>query len=257
MTMKSFPLTKVLFGLLIVSVVTILSVEFVFHEIPELFKGGAKLGILFVNISLSYVAAYIFYVLTVVVPKRMEREHIKEHAAYLINRVLFYILFIMQDSTNMKIPQKDLKLSQLSEDDFKLAAQDVFMDNELANFRTAADGHNMKVGDAVSGHIKELKNTVDELFKYSLYIEPHLVSLISSSIRNDMNESWINSNRMGPSYMGNQILVPLRRDVSCYAKYLAEYQVIYRNIEKILFDRYSRTDTAREYLENNIALRKT
>ncbi len=204
--MKKFPLGSVLFILLIVSVVTIISVEFVFDEISELFKGGAKLGVLFVNMSLSYIAAYFFYILTVVVPKHIEREHIKEHATHLINRVLFYILFIMQDSVNMKISQKDLKLKKLSENDFKSATQNVFMDNELAHFRAAPDGHNMKVGDAVIGHIEELKNTIDELFKYSPYIEPELVSLISSSIRNEMNESWINRNRMGPVYMGNQYL---------------------------------------------------
>ena len=145
----------------------------------------------------------------------------------------------------------------MSVNEFRLATQDVFMDNELAHFRAAPDGHNMKVGDAVSGHIKGLKDTVDELFKYSPYIEPQLVSLISSSIRNDMNESWFNLNRMGPSYIGNQILVPQRRDVSCYARYLAEYQDIYRHIEKILCDRYSQTETAKKYLENNIALRKS
>lgn len=255
--MRSFPLTGVLFGLLIASVLTILSVEFVFYEIPELFKGGEKLGGLFVNISLSYVAAYVFYILTVVVPKHIEREHIKEHAAYLIGRVLFYILFIMQDSTNMKIPQKHLKFSHLSENDFRLATKDVFMDNELAHFRTAPDGHNTKVGDAVSGHIKGLQDTVDELFKYSPYIEPQLVSLISSAIRNDMNESWFNLNKMGPSYIGNQILAPQRRDVSCYAKYLAEYQDLFGRIEKILCDRYSQTKTAKKYSENNIALRKS
>jgi hypothetical protein len=255
--MRNFPITSVLFSLLIVSLVTIVSVEFVFYEIPELFKGGAKLGVLFVNIGLSYIAAYLFYVLTVVVPKHIEREHIKEHAAHLINRVLFYILFIMQDSANMKIPQKDLKLKHLSETDFKLATQDVFMDNELTHFRAAPDGHNMKVGDAVSGNIKGLKDTVDELFKYSPYIEPQLVSLISSSIRNEMNESWINRNRMGPVYMGNQTLVPQPTDVSCYAKYLAEYQDIYRHVERILCNRYSQTETAKKHLENIRNLRKS
>lgn len=198
----------------------------------------------------------LFYLLTVVVPKHIEREHIKEHAAHLINRVLFYILFILQDSTNMKIPQKNLKLNQLSENDFKLATQDVFMDNELAHFRATPDGHNMRVGDAVSSNIKGLKDTVDELFKYSPYIEPQLVSLISSSIRNEMNESWINRNRIESERIGNQTLIPQRTDVSCYAKYLAEYQDIYRHIEKILCDRYSQTETAKKHFENIRNLRK-
>ncbi len=255
--MRSFPITSVLFGLLIVSIVTTISVEFVFCEIPELFKGGAKLGALLVNLSLSYIAAYVFYVLTVVVPRHIEREHIKEHAAHLINMVLFYILFIMQDAVNMKIPQKDLKTKHLSENDFRLATQDVFMDNELAQFRASADGYNMKVGDAVSKNISGLIDTVNELFKHSAFLEPQLVSLISSSIRNEMNESWINSNRMGPVYIGNQTLVPQRRDVSCYAKHLADYQDIYRRIEQILSSRYAQTESAKSYFENVRNLRKS
>lgn len=219
-------------------------------KLQNYLKAVQNLGALFVNFSLSYIAAYVFYVLTVVVPKHIEREHIKEHAAHLISRVLFHILFIMQDSTNMKIPQKDLKLNYLNENDFKLATQGVFMDNELAHFRATPDGHNMKVGDAVSGNIEGLKNTIDELFKYSPYIEPQLVSLISSSIRNEMNESWVNRNRI-------EARVPQRTDVSGYAKYLAEYQDIYRHIEKILCDRYSETKTAKKHLENIQNLRNS
>lgn len=229
---------RVLFFSLLAAIVAIFLVEFVFHDVPELFSGGARLGNLVVNVSLSYVAAYFFYIVTFVVPRKIERQHIEEHAAHLISRILFYILFIIQDATNMRISQKDIKLADLTETDFQEAMQGVFMDDELKNFRVGKGGHNMKVGDAVESSIVGLERTADELFKYSPHIETKLVALVSAALRNTMNESWTNSYRLGAVHIGNVTLVPERRDVSHYAKHLCQFLEIYHDIQQILLDKY-------------------
>ena len=93
--------------------------------------------------------------------------------------------------------------------------KDVFMDNELKHFRTGKDGHNQKVGAAVINSIDKLKNTIDELFRYSPHIEPELIASISSATRNIMNESWKNSYLVTPAHIGGITLLAKRRDVSC------------------------------------------
>ena len=241
---------RVLFVSLLASIVSIVMVEFVFYDVPEIFSGGARLGDLVVNVSLSYVAAYFFYIVTFVVPRMIERKHIEEHAAHLISRILFYILFIIQDATNMRISQKDIKLSALTETDFQEAMKGVFMDDELRNFRVGDDGHNTKVGDAVIRSIDGLKHTADDLFKYSPHIETKLVALVSAALRNTMNESWVNSYRSGPAYIGELTLVPERRDVSHYAKCLCQFLEIYRDIQRILLEKYKETETAKKHAEN-------
>ncbi len=138
--MKKISPNILLFITLVLSVVTIFLVEFILDDIPEIFDGGAKLGNIFVSVSLSYIAAYFFYIVTFIIPRKTERKNIEEHAAHLINMSLFYILFIMQDATNMNISQRDLKLKNLNEDDFSKAMKGVFMDHELKrNYSASSD----------------------------------------------------------------------------------------------------------------------
>ncbi len=255
--MKHLSPNKILFFSLLIVILAIAMIEFVFENTVEPFEGGAKLAEITVNLCLSFIAAYLFYLITFVIPKYIERKQIEEHAAHLINKVLFHILFIMQDATNFNISQKDLKLKPLTETDFKDAMKNVFMDNELKRFRTGKDGHNQNVGEAVINHIEGLKNTIDELFRYSPYIETSLISSISEAIRNNMNESWINRYHMIPSHVGNETFVAVRTDITGYAKHLYEYNRIYKTLKNILLTKYSSTAASLKYAENILNLKES
>jgi hypothetical protein len=61
---------------LLLSIVCIALVEFMFSDIEELFSGGGKLGELTVNLSLSYIAGLIFYILTVYIPALEQRKRV-------------------------------------------------------------------------------------------------------------------------------------------------------------------------------------
>lgn len=255
--MKNLSPNRILLVSLGLAIATIYLVEFVLDDVPEVFSGGAKLGSILVNVCLSYIAAYIFYLVTYRIPKHIERKHIEEHAAHLISMVLFYVLFIMQDAANMNIPQKDLKLNDFSEEDFKSAMNNVFMDNEIRNFRVGSDGHNVKVGQAVINSMEGLIKTVNELFKYFQYIETQLIADVSAATRNNMIESWTNRYRMTPIHLVGQILAAARTDVSCYAKNVHEYHRLYRSIEAIFLTKYASTEAAKKHAENIANLRKS
>jgi hypothetical protein len=256
-TMKHYSPDKILILSLTIAILTIFIVEFVFDDVTEIFDGGARLGEIAVGMGLSFVAAYFFYIVTFLVPRKVERKHIEEHAAHLINRVLFHILFIMQDAVNSNVSQKDLKLLNLTERDFKLATTNVFMDNDLKNFRVGADGHNISVGEAVIKHVNDLKLNIDELFKYSSLLEPELVSHIGSATRNLLNESWPNRFEMGPIYVGSEVMTPARTDISGYAKHLYEYHLVYKSIENIFLKKYSDADAAKKHAKNIDDLQKS
>ena len=255
--MKHISSNKILFVSLLIAIVAIVLIEFVFDNTIEPFKGGAKLAEILVNLCLSFFAAYLFFLVTFLIPKYIERKQIEEHAAHLINMVLLYVLFIMQDATNMNISQKDLKIKHLTEKDFKNAMKNVFMDNGLKNFRLGIDGYNQKVGEAVINSIEKMKSTIDELFRYSPYIETELISSISEAFYNNMNDSWINRYHFVPAHIGNQTFVAVRSDVTAYAKHLVEYQHIYKKIEDILLTKYSSTAAAKQYADNIRSLKKS
>ena len=74
--MKHISPNRILMASLGFAIGTICIVEFVFDDVPELFSGGAKLGSIVVNVSLSYIAAYIFYIVTYLIPSHRDRKHI-------------------------------------------------------------------------------------------------------------------------------------------------------------------------------------
>jgi hypothetical protein len=69
--------------LLLISVIIIGLIEFVFDDIPEIFKGGHKLGIIFENLSLSYIAGFIFYFLTIHLKAEKDKRNYNERIGYL------------------------------------------------------------------------------------------------------------------------------------------------------------------------------
>lgn len=248
--MKLKPKDIILLASLVLSITTILSVEFIFNDIPEIFNGGAKIGKILVNISLSYIAAYLFYIVIIIIPQKNERNQLQDHISHLIKRVLFYILCILQDTVNFNISQKNLKINDYDADSFRKATKNVFLDDELSRFRSGEDGHNIKVGQAVCRDVTRLKESINELLKYSRYLDSDLISYISKASRNHMNESWINRNKLGATYIGGRAHVPVRENVSCYSIYLYEFQQLYRKIEKIFISRYSNTEEVRRHVKN-------
>lgn len=253
--MKSSSFHLLLF-LLIVSCITVLSVEFLFSGVPELFRGGHKLGVVLVNISLSYIAGCIFFFLTVAMPKRIEREQLKEHVAYLIKRIMNEILNIMQTATtldqaarpeqifNNHDTQPTLLVKEIDEQWFQKHSKGVFMSYPIS--RANADGSIMDVGDSIARDIKELNRKIDELLKYSTYIDSELIAIVSSTYRNGMVESWVNRNRIRKNYENRECLD--RPDASIYAEYLFQYYKNYKGIESILKKGYSKTAVGEEHL---------
>jgi|GEM_PF-6600738 len=255
--MKKISTQKILLFFLLTSIALVIALEFIFAESKELFIGGAKLSDLTTNLCLAYISGYFFYLVTVVVPKKIEKEHVKEHVAHLTNRLLSNILFIMQNATNSNISQKSLKTESLTAEFFRSASKNVFMDNDVVPLSGSKHGRPLKVGEAVSDHIQELQNIINELFKYSPFLETELISLMSAASRNVLNESWVNSLNMVPLHVGNMVLVAERRDVSGYADCLYEYHNLYRKIADILTKEYKGTVVARKYVENIEALKKS
>lgn len=67
---------KVLLPLLFVSVAAIVLTQFALNYWTELFIGGAKIGDIVYNLSLDYIASYIFYLLVVYLPEQRNKKNI-------------------------------------------------------------------------------------------------------------------------------------------------------------------------------------
>lgn len=198
-----------------------------------------KDSVFFYPLFLSLVSAYIFYLVFEVIPKWRERRNIKDQVIYHTERILHYILFIIQDATNSNIDQSRIRSHILTEDELRQAMADVYFDNKLKHLRSNKDGNPMKVGEAVANNISSLKNESEILFRYLYHLDTRLVSFVNEALRNLVNESWTNAYKSTPVKIGGQVLTPVRKDVSHYAPLVLEFNQTYRKIEDYLFDNFS------------------
>lgn len=79
---------KNLFYIALVSVLSVILFEFIFAKYTELFIGGVKVAEIIVNSSLSYIAALIFYILTIYIPSNEEKVKTAPLAEKTTNRIL-------------------------------------------------------------------------------------------------------------------------------------------------------------------------
>lgn len=242
---KKFKPQTLLLASLSASIITMLLVEFVFDDMPELFDGGHRLGNIMVNVSLSYIAAYLFYLVTVAYPKVVEKKHSEEYLADQISLVSFFVGQIVVDSTNGSITQAMLNdQSEISEEAIREAMNNVFMDTVLSQTRTDLNGNRYNVGDAVSRDIHEFGDASSELLHHSPYLESELIESILSIRKITMHKAWVNENamrgvtiRLAPGFQLNAS----RRDVSCYSESIIQYIYKYRQIKSVLKDNYAHT----------------
>ncbi|MCU7937594.1 MAG: hypothetical protein KZQ99_22520 [Candidatus Thiodiazotropha sp. (ex Dulcina madagascariensis)] len=86
---------------LLISLACVISVEFVFDKTAELFSGGAKLGEMLSNLSLAFMASYIFYVVVVHMKYVKDKEHLDPYIA-LKSRQLVTAIRVLTHSLILK-----------------------------------------------------------------------------------------------------------------------------------------------------------
>jgi hypothetical protein len=74
--------------LFIVAVVTILLIDFYLIDIPELFKGGYKLGQVAYKLSMSYISAFIFYFLIVHMKAQKDKASVYTFVQLMVARII-------------------------------------------------------------------------------------------------------------------------------------------------------------------------
>lgn len=97
---------KALNILLLISFLCIFSINFVFDDIPELFYGGYKIGVLVENLSLAFIASYIFFFIVIHIKLQRDREIVYRH----VQRKIYLIINDAQDVIKemAKISKTDL-----------------------------------------------------------------------------------------------------------------------------------------------------
>jgi len=67
---------------------TVIAIDFIFSNVPEVFQGGAKLGAIVDRLCLSYISSYIFFFLVVHIKSQKDKENLYPYIAQKTDRII-------------------------------------------------------------------------------------------------------------------------------------------------------------------------
>jgi hypothetical protein len=162
----------------ILALFIIVITQFVLNDIPEFFKGGANLGNVLFNISMSYWVSYIFYVIVAYLPEEKKRTYVRKHVDALVKDII-------KKNNSLKDNMKRHTGNTANMDN------DTDIINVMAQIQTNATAPIVAYVSGITAfnwkEYLELNNTqvIDKcngLFVYMPYLEPELVLLLSDLI---------------------------------------------------------------------------
>jgi hypothetical protein len=120
---------------------TVIAIDFIFSNVPELFQGGAKLGAIVDRLCLSYISSYIFFFLVVHIKSQKDKENLYPYIAKKTYQVIGDAKRMNEDlkqQTNCQLSDKYPTLSEVEEMCLSIAphSQSPLLIGHLGNYAT-------------------------------------------------------------------------------------------------------------------------
>jgi hypothetical protein len=169
---------------LILSIVAIFLIKYVYVNVEEKWEFGFETGEIIFNLSLAFIASFIFYVIVVLVPEKRNRKLIYEQATKITNSI-----FIL-GSTILREPNDKLDFD-------KEIDQVEFMDKCLRTgpnlpqdwYSTPTMNKVITYREGINNKRNAIQKEIQSLFIYITYLEIEHIKLI-----NDILDSQLIAN---------------------------------------------------------------
>ncbi len=230
---------KDLFCIFLISFFTILSIDFIFDRIPELFTGGHKMGNIIEKLCLSYMSGFIFYFLTVHIKTERNKRSYNETIGRLTFNIINGAKYMTSDIMSYNLPNR-------KDYDEKLIYNACMSINALENDAPLQrlDGTQYNWLEYLYYYSNKTKSDIKELNDRMIYLEAEHSKLISR-IENGLLLKQINGFNHNPqnfplknlSIFSTSItlFMNLINDLEVYANYhLKDYK--YTKAESVGYD---------------------
>ena len=177
-----------------IAIAVIISVNFLFDETPEFFKGGYYCGQILSNLSLAYIASIIFYSIVNVTKENRDKKNVSPYL-YQINKKIIDSGSVVFDSLIKSLGKDQFKKNGISREEYE----------ELCN---AADPNytfdvNDGAGILVEGQhilnslknhifyfgIRNVKERISEIFRLAPYLDTELINILNKISTSSLIES--------------------------------------------------------------------
>jgi len=197
----------------------------IYHNIHK----SAKNSIFVYPLLLSIISALIFYIFFTVTPRQHDKKRIKPQIEFLTDGILMDGLFIVTEMTHKNISQTKYYERTLTVEELSNALKGCFYDSNLKYSNMNKDGEETDIGDFITYHISDINNNIEKLYRYIIFIDPELVSILDELQRNIVFRTWERVNYMRKITKNNKKLLA-KRDLSSKSKEIFEF---YKTIEKL------------------------
>lgn len=167
------------------SLLTILLVNFVFNETNEIFKYGAETGNALSNLSLAYVASYIFYRIVVVEREKEIKKTIYISVIKLTNKLLFngfYILDVLVENEKKDRNKIHKEKNKITEEEYKELCKKI-NPNSLSRFSEQVNELELKTNTKIESLyiqcVKLVREHIDRIFIFLPYLEDEHIKILN------------------------------------------------------------------------------
>ncbi len=178
--MNSKQRSLLLLFLLILSSVCIILIKLILKEIPEVFEIGHELGEIFYDLSLAYIAAYLFYQIVVASPKRRDLKNIYSAVKWMSFDIVYRGSSIINPRSSLPGPYYTPSVNdKLTEQDFITFCEKnkmtdnytVYWTNELFDFITYASHF--------KGTQEKVLNKIEDTFQFHSHLETEHIKILN------------------------------------------------------------------------------
>ena len=222
-------LRKDLSFLFLLSLSTVLAIDFWLGDIPELFKGGHTIGTIVEKICLSYISAFIFYFLVVHIKQQRDKKNIYNYVAIKSLSIIAYGQTIGRDlakTANVEMKEYYPSKNELLEICSKI--------NPYSEAPTLMSWTGQKYNwfQFFENYRLQTMSTIEDIYSKMPFLDTKLVKHLSAIEGSDYF-SFVKAVSNAPFQFKNENLLNFADTIFKYIETVKEFDNFYkRNIEK-------------------------
>jgi hypothetical protein len=168
----------VLWTLLLLSIVTIILVKYILADIPEKWKYGHETGEVVYDLSLAYIASWIFYIVVVTIPKNRNEKNINVHISTIVDGIVYTGNGLLHGLSSTIDDQE----KEITESEFTALCKKIGPDSIQDLFVTVTEKYPITYLQHISSVRERVKTESQKLFIYISHLDPELIRLTNDVI---------------------------------------------------------------------------
>lgn len=170
--------------ILLFSMILIIGYQF---PVIDKYKDWVQIYSIINDISIGYIASYIFYILVEFMPKKKSYKDIEEYERKLCKNILGSLLFILQ-SVCIGIEQIDLRYKKVTKETFTIGCKDIYYSSIISNHYSTTTLSNSTVGEVVINKLNDINISIEKLTRYVTLTDSSLIKIINNLSKLELKE---------------------------------------------------------------------